>query len=60
MNTKDDILTNVGHQTVDGSHLSYNGSQLLQPTVWWPTFFKISSSVFNSIKKLIQVLNKVS
>ncbi len=47
LNTKDDILKNVGNQTVDDSHcvffvfFTYYGSKY-QKKVWLPTFFKIS------------------
>jgi len=50
LNTKEDILKNVGNQTVDSSHwrqlylFSYYGSQWLQSTVWLPTCLEISSS----------------
>jgi len=43
-NTKDDILKNVGNQTVDGSHwLPYEKKKILWKSVgsWLPTFFKI-------------------
>ncbi len=49
------ILKNVGNQTFDGSHwlplcfIPSFGSQWL-PSVWWPTFFKIPSFVFNRTK----------
>jgi len=33
----------------------YYGSQWGPLTVWFPTFFKLSYSVFNRIKKFIQV-----
>ncbi len=35
--------------------LPYNNSQLVTETVWLPLFFKISSFVFHSKKKVIQV-----
>ncbi len=60
LNTKEDALKNVGNQTVDGSHCvsmeKQYGSQWLPATALLPTFFKASSSVFNTRKKLIQVL----
>ncbi len=46
--SKEDILKNVGNQTVAGSHWlpQYENS-------WLPTFFKISSFLFNRKKKLL-------
>ncbi len=53
LNTKEDILKNVGNQTVAGSHSleKYYGGQWLPAIVWLPTFSKISSFVFNRRKK---------
>jgi len=65
LNTKEDILKNVGNKKVDGSHLLPVGvKQLLWKsmatviiiTVWLPTF-KISSFVFNRRNILVQVWN---
>ncbi len=54
LNTKEDILKNVGNEAVAGSHwLPYCISiltQRLPSTVWLPTFFKVSSFVFNTRK----------
>jgi len=57
LNTKEDILKNVGNQTVNGPHWGkkYYGSQWGPLTVWLPTFFKILSFVFSKRKKFIQV-----
>ncbi len=50
---------NVGNQTVDSNHwFPYYGGQWLQSTSWLPTFFKISTFVFNRRNKFIQVWNK--
>ncbi len=38
----------------------YYGSQWLPAIVWLPTFFKISSFVFNKRKKVIHVWNNLS
>ncbi len=57
-------LKNVGNQAVDGSHWlplyekNYR-SRWLPSTVWFPTFFKISSIVFNRRDKLLQVWNNM-
>ncbi len=62
LNTKDNILKNIGNQTDTGSHdfhsifSSYHWSQWLIQTLWLPT---ISSLVFNRRKKLTQVLREV-
>jgi len=61
LNTNEDIMKNVGNETVDGPHSrkkKYYGIQWLPSkslTFWLPTFFKISSFVFNRGKKLIKV-----
>jgi len=58
LDTKVDVLSNVGNHTVDGTHwlffptMEVNGHQ---STLWQPTFFKISSFVFKRRKKLIHV-----
>ncbi len=63
LNTKEDILKNVGNRAVLGHHwlpsyfFSYYGSQWCPKTAWIQTFFKISSFVFSITKKFIQVWN---
>ncbi len=53
LNTKQDILKNVGNRAVLGHHwlpqyfFSYYGSQWCPKTAWLQTFFKISSFVFS-------------
>jgi len=60
LNTKEDILKNVGNQTVDGPLTKkYCGSQWGPLTAWFPTFFKISSFVFSRRKTLVQVWNNL-
>ncbi len=63
LNKKEDILKNVGNQTVAGPIVfnskkkkksKYYGSQRGPATVWLPTFFKITF-MFNRRKKVIQV-----
>jgi len=55
------FLKNVGNDIglidIDQRGKKYYGSQWVWSTVWLPTFFKISSFVFNRRKKLIQVWN---
>jgi len=60
LNTKEDILTNDWNfDTIDfHSFFFYYGSQC-QTTVWFLSFFKISSFVFSRRKKLIQVCNNL-
>ncbi len=51
-------MKNVGNQTVDGSYWHpYSDKNIME--VWFPTFFKISYFVFNTINKLIQCLEQV-
>ncbi len=63
LNTKEDILKNVGNRAVLGHHwlpsyfFSYYGSQWCPKTAWLQTFFRISSFVFGRTKKFIQVWN---
>ncbi len=60
LNIKEDILKNVGNQTVDGPQKTIlwksMGHQLF---VWLHTFFKMSSFMYNRRKKLIQVWNSL-
>jgi len=51
LNTKEDILKNIGNQTADLDSI------LLLSTVWLLTIFKISSCVFFRRKKPIQAWN---
>jgi len=59
LNTKEDILKNDWNfGTIDFHSIFfffYNGSQWGQTTVWFQSFFKISSFVFSRRKKLILV-----
>ncbi len=52
LNTKEDILKNVGNRAVLGHQyfFSYYGSQWCPKTAWLQTFFKISSFVFGRTK----------
>ncbi len=55
LKTKEDILKNVGNQTVAGPQwlfFSYYQSQWGPATVWLPTFFKISYFVFSTRIKI--------
>jgi len=57
---EEDILKNMGNQTVDGSHFEkYYGSQWGPSTLWLPIFFKISSFVFSRRKKFKKVWNNL-
>ncbi len=62
LSSKEDILKNVGNQTVSGSHwlplyfFLYYWSQWLPSTVQLHTFFKMYSFVFNRRKKLRTIL----
>jgi len=62
LNTNEDILKNeLNFGTIDFHSIFffYYGSQWCQTTVWFQSFFKISSFVFSRIKKLIQVCNNL-
>jgi len=59
LNTKEDILENDWNfGTIDfhSVFFFFYGRQWCQTTVWFQSFFKISSFVFNRRKKLIQVI----
>ncbi len=56
LNTKEDILNNVGNQTVDGSHSIFFILWVLMATInCYSKLFKISSFVFIRSKNVIQV-----
>ncbi len=60
LNTKEDILKNVGNRAVlvdFHRFFSYYGSQWCPKTAWLQTFFKISSFVFSRTETFIQVWN---
>jgi len=60
LSSAEDILKNDWYfGTIDFHSIFffYNGSQWCQITVWFQSFFKISSYVFSRRKKLIQVCN---
>jgi len=64
LNTKEDILKNMGNQTVDGSCIEWGKNKYYEcqwglSTLWLPTFFKLSSFVFNRRKKFIRFWNNL-
>ncbi len=63
LNTNEDVLKNVGNQTAFGPHwlsiFPYYGSQWGPAAIWFPTFFKVCSFMFNLRKKLMPVWSNV-
>ncbi len=66
LNTKEDILKNVGNRAVLGTidfnciFFSYYGGQMCPKTAWLQTFFIISSFVFSRTKTFKQVWTYLS
>jgi len=59
LNTKEDILKNDWDFGIIDYHSIYYGSQWCKTTVWFQSFFKISSFVFSRRNKLIQVCHNL-